>query len=66
MALLITICGLVIVFAFEIRHRMVTEQLAYLDREMHRLAEEIKALQEENKKKAEAEVKKGFKFPFMP
>jgi len=44
MFIVITICGLLIVLAYEIRHRMVTLQLNYLDKEMQRLDQEIKKL----------------------
>ncbi len=67
MSIVIAICGLVVVFGYEIRHRMVSEQLLYLDKETHRLDLEIKQLKEELAKKQNIEQpKKGFKFPFFP
>lgn len=66
MSIVIAICALLIIFAYEIRHRMVTEQLTNLENEIRRLSKEIKQLTEDLKKKQDAEIKKGFKLPFMP
>ena len=73
MAIIIAMCGLAIVFAYEIRYRVVTEHLLQLDNEAHglrqevkKLTDEIKNLKEEVAKKQDADTKKGFKFPFFP
>lgn len=66
MTIIFAVCGLAIVFAYEIRHRLVTEQLAHLDNETHRLDLEIKKLKEDLAKKQDIETKKGFKLPFFP
>ena len=66
MVIVIVICGLVMAFAYEIRHRMVTLQLNELNNETHRLGQEVKRLKEELTKKQDVETKKGFKLPFLP
>lgn len=66
MVIIIAVCIIMLVLAYEIRHRMVTMQLSYLDNEVHRQGEEIKKLKEDVEKKQDKEVKKGFKLPFFP
>ncbi len=73
MSIVIALCALVVVFAYEIRYRIVNEHLLQLDNDAHallleikRLNEEIKGLKEQVVKKQDIEPKKGFKFPFFP
>jgi hypothetical protein len=66
MPIIIAICGLAIVFSYELRHRIIAERLTNLESETHKLSEEVKRLDEELKKKQDTETKKGFKLPFMP
>lgn len=66
MTYIVTICGLVIIFGFEMRHRLITEQLACLDNETHALKDEIKKIKEDLKKERDAELKKSLKSPFSP
>ncbi|GEM_PF-6196691 len=66
MLIIVVICILAIFFAYEIRHRMISEQLTYLNNEAHRLSSEIKTLKEELAKKQDTEAKKNFKLPFFP
>ena len=68
MLIVFAVCGLVIIFAYEIRQRLTVEHFTQLDNETHRLNEKIKKLEEQvrdMKKKQEAEAQKGFKFPFL-
>lgn len=66
MLLIVVLCGLAILFAYEIRHRMTNDRINFLENEAHRLNEEVKKIHEELKKKQDVEIKKGFKFPFLP
>jgi cell division protein FtsL len=66
MSIIFVICALAIVFAYEIRHRMLNEQINYLNTETQRLDQEVKKLKEDLVKKQDIEVKKSFKFPFLP
>ncbi len=66
MLIVVAICGLAIAFAFEIRFRMISERLNQLENDTHKLIEDNKKISEELKKKQDAEVKKGFKWPFIP
>ena len=66
MAIIAIICAFVVIFAYEIRHRMVNEQLVFLNNETQRLDLEVKKLKEELTKKQDVEIKKGFKLPFFP
>ena len=50
-ALYVAIAGFIILLAFEIRHRMITEELALLKTETSRLDRELLNVKEEMKKK---------------
>jgi hypothetical protein len=51
MALVVTICGLVILLAFEIRHREAADRLIILEEDVHKLGQETQKIKEELKKK---------------
>ena len=51
MVIVVTICGLVILLAFEMRHREVIEKLSIMETDTYNLGQEIKKLKEEVKKK---------------
>ncbi len=51
MGIVVTICGLVILLGFEMRHRLIAEQLKQFDSEINRLDQELMRLREEVKKK---------------
>ena len=50
-ALYVAIAGFIILLAFEIRHRMITEELTLLKTETNRLDRELLNVKEEMKKK---------------
>jgi len=50
-ALYIAIAGFIILLAFEIRHRMISDELALLKTETSRLDRELLSVKEELKKK---------------
>ena len=66
MLIVVVICWLLIALAFEIRHRLMVEQINQLEKEMRQANDEIKKLKEDVQKKQDAEPKKGFKLPFLP
>ena len=66
MTIVIGICGLAIIFAYEIRYRVILERLTNLDNETYRLDEEVRKLKDDLAKKQDIETKKGFKLPFFP
>jgi hypothetical protein len=61
MLIVMTICALFIMFAYEIRHRLAGERLTFLENEVHRLGREIKAIKEAMAQKEEAEKKAAAK-----
>ncbi len=54
MAIVVTICGLVILLAFEIRHREMIERMNNFEMDRVRIDQEILRLKDELKKKQNA------------
>lgn len=50
-AIFVTICALVILFGFEVRHRIMVEQINEIDAQIIRLDQEVLKLKEEIKMK---------------